>query len=242
METEKPAGVDKHRERVIAAATKLLAEGGREAVSTRAVSTAAGTQAPTIYRLFGDKQGLLDAVAAHGWAQHLEEEAAIRPTGDPVEDLRTGWELNIAFALANPALYCLMYGEPRPGGAASPAAAAAFAHLSSYIRSVAQAGRLRVGEERAARLVQAAGSGTALALIATAEDQRDLTLSDLAREAVIAAITTGPPTEGSPGQEPPGPAGAAVTLRAVLPQTSALTANERGLLEDWLDRIAGERP
>ena len=36
----------------------------------------------------------------------------------------------------------------------------------------------------------------------------------------------------------PGPAVAAVALRAVLPQTSALTAQEMGLLQEWLDRIA----
>jgi hypothetical protein len=31
---------------------------------------------------------------------------------------------------------------------------------------------------------------------------------------------------------------AAVTLRAVLPQTTALTDPEQRLLEEWLDRIA----
>lgn len=236
METGKPASADKNQERVVAAATKLLNEGGYEAVSTRAVSAAAGIQAPTIYRLFGDKQGLLDAVAAHGWAEHLKAKAVIRPTGDPVEDLRTGWKLNIDFALANPALYRLMYGAPRPDGATAPAAAAAFAHLSSHIHSIAQAGRLRVTEERAARLVQAAGSGTALALLATAADQRDLTVADLAREAVIAAITTEAPVQTSTG-----PAGAAITLRAVLPQVSALTSSELALLKDWLDRIADQK-
>jgi AcrR family transcriptional regulator len=36
---------------------------GRRAVTTRAVAAGAGVQAPTIYRLFGDKDGLLDALA-----------------------------------------------------------------------------------------------------------------------------------------------------------------------------------
>lgn len=56
-------------------------------MSTRAVSTAAGVQAPTIYRLFGDKQGLLDAVTAHGFAP--TSGTGLEPTGDPVDDLRT---------------------------------------------------------------------------------------------------------------------------------------------------------
>ena len=59
------------RERIVEAAAALLAQGGREAVSTRAVSAAAGVQAPTIYRIFGDKQGLLDAVASRGFAEYV---------------------------------------------------------------------------------------------------------------------------------------------------------------------------
>jgi len=232
METDRSASADSHRARIITAAARLLAESGREAVSTRAVSAAAGVQAPTIYRLFGDKQGLLDAVAAHGFAAYLNEKTDLTPSGDPVEDLRTGWDLNIGFGLANPALYALMYGEPRPD-ATPPAALAAAEVLAAHIHRIAEAGRLRVDEERAAQLVHAVGGGTALALIATPEDRRDLTVSDLAREAVIAAIIT-----DAPALAVPGPAGAAVALRAVLPQTSALSANERSLLKEWLDRIA----
>ncbi|MFC4627443.1 TetR/AcrR family transcriptional regulator [Promicromonospora alba] len=232
METDRSASADRHRARIITAAARLLAESGREAVSTRAVSAAAGVQAPTIYRLFGDKQGLLDAVAADGFAAYLDEKADLKPSGDPVEDLRAAWDLNIGFGLANPALYALMYGEPRPD-ASPPAALAVGEVLAARIHRIAAVGRLRVDEERAAQLVHAVGGGTVLMLIATPEDRRDLTVSDLAREAVIAAIITDAPAPAAPG-----PAGAAVALRAVLPQTSALSANERSLLTEWLDRIA----
>ncbi|MFD9585841.1 hypothetical protein ACFWBM_14250 [Streptomyces sp. NPDC059980] len=51
---------------------------------------------------------------------------------------------------------------------------------------------------------------------------------------VFAAITTDAPADAAPE-----PVTAAVTLRAVLPRTDALTAPERGLMEEWLDRIAG---
>ncbi|WP_285427953.1 hypothetical protein [Streptomyces sp. ISL-66] len=40
----------------------------------------------------------------------------------------------------------------------------------------------------------AAGGGTTLALVATSADRRDLSVSPLAREAVIAAITTDAPS------------------------------------------------
>jgi AcrR family transcriptional regulator len=233
MEEGDGAGADGHRERIVAAAARLLAEGGNDAVSTRAVSAAAGVQPPTIYRLFGDKQGLLDAVAAHGFAAYLASKSDLELTADPVADLRAGWDLHVGLGLANPALYTLMYGQPRPGASPSSAAVAAYEILGKHIRRIAEAGRLRVPEERAAALVHAVGCGTTLTLIATPEDQRDPELSRTAREAVIAAITT-----DAPATAVPGPVAAAVTLRAVLPQTDALTAPERGLMTEWLDRIA----
>ena len=219
------------RERIVEAAAALLTEGGREAVSTRAVSAAAGVQAPTIYRTFGDKQGLLDAVATHGFRAYLEEKTEQVPTDDPVADLRTGWDVHVGFGLANPALYALIYGEPRPGRP-TPAATAAADLLAKRIRRVAEAGRLRVTEERAAQVVHAAGCGTTLTLIAEPPDRRDLTVSTTTREAVIAAITIDAPVAS------PGAASAAVALRAALPSTSALTVHERALLTEWLDRIA----
>ncbi|TDD85886.1 TetR/AcrR family transcriptional regulator [Actinomadura darangshiensis] len=222
---------DGPRERILAATAKLLAEGGREAVSTRAVGAAAGVQAPTIYRLFGDKQGLLDAAAADGFAAYLAAKTVPEPTGDPIEDLRTGWDLHLGFGLANPAVYLLM-NEPRPGPV-PPAAVAGMEVLAGLIRRIAEAGRLRVPEERAVQLVHAAGSGATVTLISMPADRRDLELSALAREAVISAITTDAPAASSPG-----PVGAAVALRAVLPQTTALTEGEQTLLDEWLTRIA----
>jgi AcrR family transcriptional regulator len=59
------------RAQIVEVAAGLLASGGRDAVSTRAVAAAAGTQAPTIYRLFGDKDGLLAAVLEYGFATYL---------------------------------------------------------------------------------------------------------------------------------------------------------------------------
>ncbi|MGC5311828.1 helix-turn-helix domain-containing protein [Micromonospora zamorensis] len=41
------------RDRIVEAAGRLLAESGRDAVTTRVVSAAAGVQPPAIYRLFG---------------------------------------------------------------------------------------------------------------------------------------------------------------------------------------------
>lgn len=220
---------DGPRGRIVDAALRLLEEDGPDAVSTRAVSSAAGVQAPTIYRLFGDKQGLLDAVAAHGFASYLASKTAAAPSDDPVQDLREGWNAHVGLGLAHPALYRLMYARTDPG---SPAAAAAVDVLGKHIRRIAESGRLRVPEERAVGLVRAVGEGTTLTLISTREDQRDPGLAESAREAVIAAITT-----DAPALPEPGPVPAAAALRAALPDVDALSPAERGVLREWLDRI-----
>lgn len=74
-----------------------------------------------------------------------------------------------------------------------------------------------------------------LTLLAKADGSQDLSLSEIAREAAIAAITT-----GSPAFESPGPAAAAVALRAVLPEVESLSEGERSLLKEWLNRLAAK--
>lgn len=220
------------RDRVVAAALALLARDGREALTTRAVAAAAGIQAPTIYRLFGDKQGLVDAVAEHGFASYLAQKRIDGPSDDPVENLRSGWDLHVEFGVGNPAIFVAMYGDPR-AGKTSPAAARALEMLRTRMRSLALAGRLRVEERRAADMVRAAACGVVFILLETAEAERDPGLSVSAREAVIDAITTEAP-------QPRGldAASVATTLRALLPELDVLTQGERGLLAEWLDRLA----
>lgn len=225
------------RERIVRATAKLLAEGGREAVSTRAVAAAAGVQAPTIYRQFGDMRGLLDAVASHGFSAYLRDKTEREPAEDPVEDLRRGWDLHVEFGLANPALYTLMYGNPRAG--TRPAAALeAEDILRGLVQRVAEAGRLRVSVEGAAGMIHAAGVGIVLSLIAAEPEDRDPELSEATREAILAAVTT----EETVGAEPAGRdrvANRAVALKAVLPDAGGeLTPGERTLLSEWLDRLA----
>ncbi len=218
------------RERIIAAAAGLIASGGRDAVTTRAVAVAAAVQAPTIYRLFGDKRGLLDAVAEHGVAAYVARKAVREPHPDPVQDLRDGWDTHVAFGLAHPGLFAILSGD---ADAPSPAAAAGLDVLRRRVRNIALAGRLRVGETRAVALLQSMGTGTVLTLLGQPEERRDPGLSAIAREAVVAAITGEAIAPTSPG-----PSGAATALRASLDRTAVLTTGERSLLEELLDRIA----
>jgi len=132
-------------------------------------------------------------------------------------------------------LFRLMHTALRtPEGQA--AAATGTAILQARVHQVAEAGRLRVTERRAVDLIRSAGTGVVFTLIDQPEDERDDTLADTAWESVRAAILTDASTAAIRG-----PAAAAVTLRAALPDLTALTPAERALLGDWLDRIAGSQ-
>ena len=228
------------RDRILRVAAELLAGGGREAMTTRAVAAAAGVQAPTIYRQFGDMSGLLDEVACYGFSRYLRDKRSIESAEDPVEELRRGWDLHVEFGLANPAMYTLMYGNPRPGSEPT-AALEAKEMLRKLVRRVAEAGRLRVGVESAVGLIHATGVGVVLTLIAIEDEKRDLTLSDMAREAILAVVTTDETDEATAGRtDRERLANRAVALGAVLPEAGdELSPGERALLSEWLDRLTG---
>jgi AcrR family transcriptional regulator len=192
MSESKVEDQDHVRTRILDATAALIAKGGRDAATTRAICAAANVQAPTIYRLFGDKRALLDAVAERGFALYVADKAARAPHPDAMQALRDGWDLHVAFGLANPGLFAIMSGDPRPRPR-SGSYAAGLDVLTGRIRNIAVAGRLRVSEERALALIQAGGVGTVLTLLSQPADARDLGLSVLAREAVMAAISTDVP-------------------------------------------------
>ncbi|MFF5292018.1 TetR/AcrR family transcriptional regulator [Paractinoplanes globisporus] len=223
------------REAIVGAAAWLLREGGPSAVTTRGVAERAGVQAPTIYRLFGDKDGLLEAVAEHVMAAFVSEKAAgvaaaTTADVDPLDDLRASWRKQIEFGLANPAVFRLLSDPEHVRG--SPAARMGRQVLETRIHRLAAAGRLRVPEPHAVDLIQAAGVGTIQTLLATPRDQRDPSLGDAMMNAVLGRILTDAPAEA-----PDGPVATAVALRAVVPQLGALSDAERHLLVEWLDRI-----
>lgn len=230
-----PPSRDAVRARLVDVAAGLLAAQGPEAVTTRSVALAAGVQAPTIYRLFGDKNGLLEAVAENGFATYVAQKRPVDADDDPVEGLRAGWNVHIGFGLANPALFRLIHTAMRtPDGQSAIEAGADV--LRQRVTRVARAGRLRVSEQRAVDLIHAAGTGVVFTLIDQPADTRDESLADLAWEGVCATILTGEHA-GERTAAPAVPATAALTLRAALPDLVMFTPHERALFGDWLGRV-----
>jgi AcrR family transcriptional regulator len=233
--TSDPAspGREQSRQRVIEAAIGLLTRGGRDAVTTRAVADAAGLQPPAIYRLFGDKEGLLEAVAEYGFAAFLATKHVDPDPADPIEDLREGWDLAIEFGLANPALFTLMYTEPARSDSA--AFRAGMEILMGRIQRLAAGGWLRVDEELAAQIIHATARGAVLTWLSLPQARRDPALLTALRESMVAAVTN-----QQPAVRDSGPAGAARALRAALPEQTNLSSAERHLLREWLDRLAAD--
>ncbi|WP_086661872.1 TetR/AcrR family transcriptional regulator [Lentzea kentuckyensis] len=223
------------RSGIITAAARLLRTGGARAVTTRAVAQEAGVPPPTIFRLFGDKDGLLEAVAEHVLADYVATKAAraADENGDPVEDLRDAWRAHLAFNLANPDVFLLLV---EPGRVRRSSAATAGAEvLRARVARVAAAGLLKVSETRAVDMIHATGTGAVLALLNQPEERRDPDLGDALLDAVLGEILT-----IATARLDSEPIAVAVAFRAALPRLPALSDAERTLLSEWLNRAVSQ--
>ncbi|MFB7030493.1 MULTISPECIES: TetR/AcrR family transcriptional regulator [unclassified Streptomyces] len=175
------------RERILEATEELLATKDAPAISTRAICDRAKVGMPEIYRQFGDKQGLLTAVADLGFARFLAEKRRNPLTDDPVADLRTAWDSHVAFALRNPHLYRLMFA---PAGDAKPQAVKeAQAILLKAVERCRDAGRLRMPPELAGRSILSANVGVCVMALSFPDLFGDLDASRAVRDAVIDRVT-----------------------------------------------------
>jgi len=226
------------RDRILRAASDLLASGGRGTVTTRAVSAAADVQPQTIYRHFGDMSGLLAEAAHEGFRAYVASKSSRTKRLDPVDDLRDAWDWHIEFGIENPAVYLLMYGEP--DSQRNPAAASeAVAILRDLVEAVARAGRLRVDVDSAAAMIYSTGVGVVITLIGSQTDVGASSLSRRVREAVLSAIITedaAAPSTATPGQASVSHAAA---LRALIDRTAVqFTPGEALLFDELLARVS----
>lgn len=113
---------------LIEAGLRLLAQRTAEDVSLREVARSVGVSATAVYRHFPDKASLLRALAEEGLARlaHAQREAAESAGGGAAGFAATG-RAYVRFALANPALFRMIFASPPPprtGGAPEPEAMA----------------------------------------------------------------------------------------------------------------------
>lgn len=219
---------------MLAAAEQQLVGSANLDIATRAVCEAVGVTQPVLYRLFGDKQGLLDALADAGLEWYARRKGGLEKTADPVLDLRAGWDDHMAFAGEHPALYQLMF-SPRPWSR-STARIRVRGLLQETLERCAAAGALAVDPRSAAAMILSANVGLALNRVAEPSSFSDADLSHRLRDSVFAAVLVQSSVSGSAGT---GILASVVRLRAQLarPETEVLEPAELALLDRWLERL-----
>jgi AcrR family transcriptional regulator len=143
--------VSAFRARICAAAERLFAEHGPDAVNMRQLAAELGVSAMTPYRYFKDKDDILAAVRAQGFdrfAGALED--AFAADDEPVAQAIAVSSAYIGFALENPAAYRLMFDLTQPNEADYPdlvrAAARAKLTMRAYIDRLMAAGLIEDGD------------------------------------------------------------------------------------------------
>jgi AcrR family transcriptional regulator len=217
---------------IVAAEQQLVASTDND-IATRAVCEAVGVTQPVLYRLFGDKRGLLDALADQGFERYANLKAAQARTDDPVADLKAGWDGHMDFARRNPALYQLMFA-PRPRSH-STARRRVFDLLEAALVRCSAIGALRVDPRLAAQLILPANIGLALALIAQPELFDHAGLSHHMRDAVFNAVLTEPAETHH--TDPVYAAALQLRSQLAVSGADALEPVESALLDRWLQRI-----
>jgi AcrR family transcriptional regulator len=160
-QTRRSAGT---RRAILRAAETLLGRGGPDALSIRELCARAGVTAPTVYHHFGDKDGLIAEAVGACFAEFDRAIAADGARRDPIEALRRAGARYVAYAVAHPTHYRLLFAR-RPDRPL-PSALASYERLRRLVAAVGDAGRLAVPVEDAAQAVWAAMHGTASLAIA----------------------------------------------------------------------------
>lgn len=100
---------DDLRMRLLESTAVIIDRDGPDRIALRDVARAAETSTSAVYALFGGKSELLAAVVEHAFRSFGDAQLAAEPHG-----LRALGEGYRAWALANPALFRLMFGDRMP--------------------------------------------------------------------------------------------------------------------------------
>jgi AcrR family transcriptional regulator len=99
------------RAALLAAGAKVLSEEGPSALTLRRVADAVNCSTKMIYTHFGGKDGLLDALYLHSFAGLTTALNGAPEDGDALRRLESMAGAYRDFALAEPALYNVMFGD-----------------------------------------------------------------------------------------------------------------------------------
>ena len=139
------------RGQLVEAAARRLTEHGRDGLSVRSVASDVGASTQVVYTHFEGLDDLLAEVWREGYRRFAVALDAPKVTDDPVTDfIEQGWRYR-HFALTNPHLYRVMFGEGLVqvntwGPEDAEAASATFVQLLVRIERCIAAGRWAVDD------------------------------------------------------------------------------------------------
>jgi AcrR family transcriptional regulator len=100
-------------EALLAAAVALIADGGLDALTLRQVAERSGVSRATAYREFGDKDGLVAAVAQHEIAAMLAGTlVAVDMRAEPIAIVRSTVLFALSYLRSHPAFTYIRHHEP----------------------------------------------------------------------------------------------------------------------------------
>lgn len=151
------------KDRIIAAATKLLDAGGPSAVTLRAVGDAAGISQSAPYRHYPDKRALLDAMVRQIIQQMREMvETAKADAASPLSALNLAVANHYQFARRYPVRYRLLLEESRHDSAVGSEVRQVFTQIADLVRGAQRSEELRDGDpEQMVALILGAVHGMA---------------------------------------------------------------------------------
>lgn len=186
-------------ERIRRCALALLREGGPAALTTRAVCECAGVTAPTLYHHFGDKDGLVRAVAQAELRAMFARKQRMKSTGDALRDVKRGWDDWVEFAIDQPHLVRAL--QASGSATTQPLREAAEAIAAGRLARLAASVPLVVDPPTGARVLVAGANAVVQLLLDGLAVAQVRGLSALLRDGLLSSLCA--PT-ARPASAPPG--------------------------------------
>jgi AcrR family transcriptional regulator len=133
---------DETSEALLAAAHRLLAIAGPDALTVRRIAGEAGMSTMNVYSRFGGKDGVIDELYVDGYTRLIESIEQVPHSDDVGHDILQVGHAYRAFAQANPTYYGIMFRSAIPGFEPAPESVeVALRGLSVFV------GRVRRGQQ-----------------------------------------------------------------------------------------------
>ena len=133
---------DETSEALLAAAHRLLASEGPDALTVRRIATEAGMSTMNVYSRFGGKDGVIDELYVYGFNRLFEAIEQVPETDDALADLRKVATAYRRFATEHPMYYEIMFRQASPSTQSVDRALAGLGNFVARLDRASQRGAI----------------------------------------------------------------------------------------------------